>query len=158
MKRIVGIAVAIAFAPLASAQLWKYVDKDGKTVYTDQPPPANVQSKPVAPPPPPPTLPATSGSKAGTAGNKSALERDKDAEKSRESAKEAAKKQEEAAQRAKLAEERCTQARSALQQFSEGGRLLKYNEKGERVYMDDEEIAKGLQKARQETEQACKTS
>ena len=157
MKRIVGIAVAIAFAPLASAQLWKYVDKDGKTVYTDQPP-TNVQSKPVAAPPPPPTAPATAGSKGGTAGNKSALERDKDAEKSREAAKDAAKKQEEAAQKAKLAEERCTQARSALQQFTEGGRLMKYNEKGERVYMDDEEIAKGLQKARQETEQACKTS
>ena len=157
MKRIVAVAVAIAFAPLANAQLWKYVDKDGKTVYTDQPP-VNVQSKPVAAPPPPPTPTAASGSKAGTAGNKSASERDKDAEKSRESAKDAAKKQEEAAQKAKLAEERCTQARSALQSFSEGGRLMKYNEKGERVYMDDEEIAKGLQKARQETEQACKTS
>lgn len=155
MNRIVAIAVAIAFAPLASAELWKYVDKDGKTVYTDQPP-ANVQSKAVAAPPPPPT-PAT-GSKAAPSGNKSALERDKDAAKSRESAKEAAKKQEEAAERQKLAEERCTQARTALQQFTEGGRLLKYNEKGERVYMDDEEIAKGLQKARQETEQACKKS
>ena len=35
---------------------------------------------------------------------------------------------------------------------------MKYNDKGERVYMDDEEIAKGLQAARQETEQACKKS
>jgi hypothetical protein len=154
MKRIVAIAVAIAFAPLAGAQLYKYVDKDGKTVYTDQPPP-NVQTKPVAAPPPPPS---PAGSKGGTSGNKSAVERDKDAEKSRESAKEAAKKQDEAAQKTKAAEQRCTQAQSALQQYSEGGRLMKYNEKGERVYMSDEEIGSGLQKARQEMEEACKKS
>ena len=154
MKRIVATAVAVMFAPIAGAQLYKYIDKDGKTVYTDQPP-MNAQAKPVAAPPPPP---ATAGTKAGAAGNKSAAERDKDPEKSRESAKEAAKKQEEAAQKQKLAEERCTQAQSTLQQFSGGGRLMKYNDKGERVYMDDEEIAKGLQAARQETEQACKKS
>jgi hypothetical protein len=35
---------------------------------------------------------------------------------------------------------------------------MKYNEKGERVYMSDEEIGNGLQKARQEMEEACKKS
>jgi hypothetical protein len=39
MKRIVLLTCALAIATLASAQLYKYVDKNGKTVYTDQPPP-----------------------------------------------------------------------------------------------------------------------
>ena len=39
MKRIVLLVLACAVAPLATAQMYKYVDKDGKTVYTDQPPP-----------------------------------------------------------------------------------------------------------------------
>jgi len=39
MKRIVLLTCVLAVATLASAQLYKYVDKNGKTVYTDQPPP-----------------------------------------------------------------------------------------------------------------------
>ena len=44
MKRILVLAIALAFAPLAGAELYKYVDKNGKTVYSDQPP-ANVDSQ-----------------------------------------------------------------------------------------------------------------
>lgn len=150
MKRVLAIAAALAFAPLAGAQqMYKYVDKDGKTVYTDQPPPT-VQAKPIASPPPPP-----SPAKAAE-GNKSAVERDKDAQKGREKAKEAQKKQDEASQRAQQAEQRCNVARSTLQQYTEGGRLMKYNEKGEREYMSDEEIAKGRNAAQREMDEACK--
>ena len=46
MKRIILIAVALAFAPFAGAQLYKHVDKDGKVTYTDQPP-ANADAKAV---------------------------------------------------------------------------------------------------------------
>jgi hypothetical protein len=157
MKRVFVLALAVAFAPLAGAQLYKYVDKDGKTVYTDQPP-ANVQAKPVEAPPPPPMPAAAAGSKNGTNGNKSAVERDKDNEKNREQAREQQKKQQEASEKAQQAEQRCTQARSAFNQYSEGGRLLKYNDKGERVYMSDEEIASSRDKARQEMDEACKKS
>lgn len=156
MKRVLAIAVALAFAPLAFAQLYKYVDKDGKTVYTDQPPP-NVQSKALAAPPSPPPA-AAAGSKNGTAGNKTAVQQDKEHQKDREQAREQDKKQQEAAQRAQLAEQRCTQARTAVQQLGEGGRIVKYNEKGERVYLSDEEIASSREKARHEMEEACKKS
>jgi hypothetical protein len=52
MNRFVVLAIAIALAPAAWGQLYKYVDKDGKTVYTDQPP-ANTDSKAIKAPPPP---------------------------------------------------------------------------------------------------------
>lgn len=154
MKRVLAIAIAVAFAPLAGAQLYKYIDKDGKTVYTDQPP-ANATSKAINVPPPPPA-PAAAGSKVGTPGNKTAVQQDKELQKGRELAKDQQKKQDEAAQKAQLAEQRCTQARTAFQQFSEGGRIVKYSEKGERVYLGDEEISSGREKARQEMEEACK--
>ena len=155
MKRVLAIAVAMAFAPLAGAQLYKYVDKDGKTVYTDQPP-VNAQAKTINVPPPPPAPPA--GSKNGTAGNKTALEKDKELQKGRDQAREQQKKQEDAAKKEQLAQERCTQARTALQQFEQGGRIVKYNENGERTYLDDKELASGREKARQEMEEACKKS
>ena len=154
MKRVLAIAAAVAFVPLAGAQLYKYVDKDGKTVYTDQPP-ANVDSKPIAAPPPPPT--AAPSKDAGGAG-KSALAKDKDANKAREQAKEQQKKQEEVAEKERLAEQRCTQARTAFRQYSEGGRIMKYNEKGERTYLDDAEIDAAREKARREMDEACKKS
>jgi hypothetical protein len=155
MKRVLAIAIAVAFAPLAGAQLYKYVDKDGKTVYTDQPP-ANVDSKPVYVPksPPPPAAPA----KNGAPGSKTAMDKDKELEKGRGQARDQQKKQEEAAEKERLAEQRCTQARTAFRQFSEGGRIVNYNEKGERVYLSDAEIEAGREKSRQEMEEACKKS
>ena len=155
MKRVLAIAMALAFAPLAGAQLYKYVEKDGKTVYTDQPP-ANVQSKTINVPPPPPAPAAHA--KDAPSGNKSAVDKDKDQQKGREQARDQQKKQEEAAQKAQLAEQRCTQARTALLQYESGGRIVKYNENGERTYLSDEEIASGRDKARREMEEACKKS
>lgn len=155
MKRVLAVVIALAFAPLAGAQLYKYVDKDGKTVYTDQPPP-NVETKVVNVPKSPP--PAAAPAKDAPAANKTALAKDKDAEKGREQVKEQQKKQEEAAEKQRLAEQRCTQARTALQQYTAGGRIARYTEKGERIYLSDEEIAAGRDKARREVEEACKTS
>ena len=38
----------------------------------------------------------------------------------------------------------------------EGGRIYKYNDKGEREYMADEELAKAQQKAKSDMDEACK--
>ena len=143
MKRIVILVFACALAPLAGAQLYKYLDKDGKTVYSDQPP-ANIESKQM-------NLPS-----APSSSSKSAVERDKDLEKGRAKTREDAKKSEEAARNAQLEVDRCNQARSAYQQYVDGGRLFKYNEKQERVALGDEEMATEREKARREVDEACK--
>jgi molecular chaperone GrpE (heat shock protein) len=147
MQRIIVVAIALALSPLAAAQLYKYVDKDGKTVYSDQPPPntaskqVNVQSGPAAAP---------------AAGPKSAVEKDKDLEKSRKEAREKQDKQAKAAQKDQEAEQRCAQARTAFQSYSDGGRLYKYNDKGERVFMDDAEIEAARERSRKDMDEACK--
>lgn len=144
MKRLTLFIFAFALAPMAGAQLYKYIDKDGKVVYSDQPP-VNVESKLISAPPP---------AAAGT--SKSFLERDKELEKTRTENREKAKKSEETARRTQEDQERCTQARGALQTYTEGGRIYKYNDKGERTFMDENEIDAAREKARRDVDGACK--
>ena len=146
MRRIVILACALALAPVVSAQLYKYVDKDGKTVYTDQPP-ASVDPKQVNIP---------SSAIGGAAPAKTYVDRDKEMQKGRDKAKEGDKKAAENAAKAREDEERCTVARTAFQHYSEGGRIAKYNEKGERVMLGDAEIDAERDKARRQMETDCK--
>ena len=144
MKRIALIATALALAPLASAQLYKHVDKDGRTVYTDQPP-ANADAKRLNIQ----NAPASSG-------NKSYVERDKELDKNRKTAREKQEKSEQAAKSAQEAEQRCAQARAAHKAYVDGGPLYKFNEKGERVYLGDAELETERSRTRREMEEACK--
>jgi Skp family chaperone for outer membrane proteins len=146
MKRIVILAVACALAPAAMAQLYKYVDKDGKTVYSDQAP-VNVDTKRL-------NIPEA---QAPAHAPKTYLQRDKDLDKARDEVKEKSKKQDEAQRQAKAAEERCAQARNNLQVYQDGGRITKY-ENGERVYLGDAELEAERQRATQERDEACKKS
>ncbi len=148
MKRIIGLAVLLALAPAAGAQLYKWVDKNGKTVYSDQPP-ANVESR---------QLHIPSGTSAPSAPAKSYVERDKELGKGRKEALEQSKKAEQSAKLAQEAEERCNAARSNLKVYEAGGRILKRNAAGERVYLDDREIEVEREKARAFMEEACKKS
>jgi CMP-N-acetylneuraminic acid synthetase len=143
MKRLTALILACAFAPLAGAQLYKYVDKDGKTVYSDQPP-LNTDSKQIAAP------------SAPAAASKSFLERDKELEKTRTENREKAKKSEETAKRGQEDQERCMQARTILQTYTDGGRIYKYNDKGERTFMEDNELDAARDKARRDVDEACK--
>ena len=146
MKRIVILACALALAPFASAQLYKYVDKDGKTVYTDQPPPS-ADPKQV-------NIPSAAiGSQAPA---KSYVQQDKELQKARDKAKEGGKKAEETAERERAVEERCQSARSAYQHYAQGGRIAKINDKGERVFLGDAEIDATREKAKAQMEEACK--
>jgi len=153
MKHLIILALALAFAPVANAQLYKYVDKDGKTVYSDQPP-ANIDSRQIN---------VQSGKSSATpvpsgSGNKTYVERDKEAAKSREETRDKQKKSDEAAKKSEADEQRCTQARSAYQTYAIGGRIHKYDEKGERVYLGDAEIEVERDRTRREMEEACKKS
>lgn len=146
MKSIVILACALALAPVVSAQMYKYIDKDGKTVYTDQPP-STVDPKQMSIP---------SAATGGSSPAKTYVERDKELQKARDKMKEGEKKSGETSARAREDEERCQVARTALTHYTEGGRISKYNEKGERVSLGDAEIDAEREKARRQVEQDCK--
>ena len=144
MKRIIiGLAAAL-FATVAQAQLYKYVDKDGRTVYSDQPP-ANVDSKLVNTP-------------SSSSASKSFVERDKEMEKLRGKARDEAKKADEKEKTAAAQDERCRQANERLRALVDGGRIWKYDDKGERTIMSDEEIESERGKAQKLVDEACKKS
>jgi hypothetical protein len=146
MKRILFLALAVALAPVAEAQLYKYVDKNGKTIYSDSPPPdADTKAVNVRP-------------AGGNAPQKSAVERDKESEKGRKAASESAKKGNESAEKQAQNEQRCAAARNNYQIFQDGGRIQQMNDKGEREYLTDEQIEAGREKARREMDEACKKS
>lgn len=144
MKKMIVLAVMCALAPLASAQLYKYVDKNGKTVYTDQPPP-DAEAKPMANVPPP------------AAPSKSYVERDKELQKGRDKAKDEAKKADEKSKYEAAKAERCRQATEAARIYEQGGRLQRRNAAGESEFMSDEEIEAARQKSRREMDEACKS-
>jgi hypothetical protein len=146
MKRLILLALACAIAPAALAQLYKYVDKDGKTVYSDQPP-ANLDSK---------QLNIQSGAtSAASSGPKTAVERDKELQKGRDKTKEDAKKADESVKRAQADEQRCEAAKGAYQTYADGGRITKYVN-GERVYLGEEELQVEKERAKREMDEACK--
>ncbi len=144
MKRLVILAIACAaFAQVASAQLYKYVDKDGKTVYSDQPPP-NVDSK---------QLNVQTGTSSPTAAPKTALERDKELQKGRD---EANKKSAEAAKAQGQKDQACQAAKDNYAQYAAGGRMQRTNANGEREFLSDDEIDAAREKAQKQMDDACK--
>jgi hypothetical protein len=148
MKSLLVLALALAAVPLASAQMYKYVDKDGKTVYTDQAPPnadtkqLNIQSAPASTP---------------GASPKSAVERDKEMQKGRDEVRDKAKKADDLAKQAQAKDQQCAAARTAYKTYEDGGRIHKYDEKGERVMLGDDEIEVERARSKREMDAACKS-
>ena len=148
MRRFLIAAIILSAAVPAAAQLYKWVDKDGKTYYSDSPPP-NQETK---------RLSVSTGGEAPApaAAPKTAVQRDKELEKGRQDAREAAKKSDDAARMAANQAENCVRAKSNYQQLVDGGRINRYNSKGEPELMSDDDIAKGREKARAEVDEYCK--
>lgn len=144
MMRAALLVLILAVPAAAVAQLYKYTDKDGKTVYSDVPPP-DAPSKTI-------NVPAGGGAAAA----KSAVQRDRELDAARKEARERAAKGEQKAQAARQSGDNCAAAKSNYRLYQEGGRIVKLDEKGERVYLDDDEIAEKLEKARAAMEEACK--
>ncbi len=92
------------------------------------------------------------------AASKSLVERDKEMDKLRAKSRDEAKKADEKERTAAAQEERCKQANERLRSLVEGGRIWKYDDKGERTVMDDQEIETERGKAQKLVEEACKKS
>jgi len=146
MKRLIVLALACAVAPLAGATLYKYVDKNGKTVYSDTPPPAGADAKQL------------DIQVSGGPAPKTFVERDKEAEKQRKAAADKEKKSEQSAARAKAVAQRCEQAQANYHAYEQGGRLLKYDENLDYMRMTDEEIEKARVDSKRQMDEACKPS
>ncbi len=138
---------------------WQWLDKDGRKVYSDRPPPLDTPEKnilkqpgvrpgaaPVAAPPPaapPPASTASAPANAAAAaaapaprpaGKDAALEEKK---KQAEQA-EAARQQAEQEKFQKTRADNCARARQAKAGFDSGARIATTNKAGERIILDDD--------------------
>jgi len=144
MKRIILVALALAFVPFAGAQFYKHVDKDGKVTYTDQPP-AGADAKAV-------NIPKSALGDQSPA--KSYVAQDKGLDKKRKAEKEKQSKAGDADKKEQDAAARCSQARAALQTYEVGGKIFKSD--GSRDLMSDADIDAARDKSRREMDEACK--
>ncbi|MCB5206460.1 DUF4124 domain-containing protein [Methylovorus mays] len=151
-------AIALLLLPLvAMADVYKWKDTNGTTRYSDIPP-KNLPYETVgggkiaAPAPTPAKAPAEEG-----ASNKDPrLAKEIDAQRRRDDA-ERSKKQDQLKQAAdKQKQENCAAARGNLANYQQGGRIYKMNADGEREYLDDNAIDKGLEEAQKQVDKYCK--
>ena len=161
------LVLLLALPIVANAEIYKWKDKNGATRYSDTPPPSNIKqeaigskkalkSPTVAPAVPVAAQKAPAGSDAakdsppvpGSADEEAALKRQSNAE-----AEKSNKLEKEKQDLAKA--ENCKAAKSNLASYEQGGRVYKMNEKGERIYLDENAFKAGREKATQEINENC---
>lgn len=159
MHKLLLLAVACTWALGAAAQ-WQWIDKDGRKVFSDRPPPQEIPDKNVlkqpggtrpanaprvavttdpdaapngaaAPANAAAAAPKPTASAAGTGKDKELEEKKAQAE-----AAEAAKKKAEDEKVAKAKAENCTRAKAAKAAFDAGKPITQANAQGERIYLD----------------------
>lgn len=159
MHKILLLAVACTWAMGAAAQ-WQWIDKDGRKVFSDRPPPQEIPDKSILKQPggnrparnaPAAAQPATDGTPgaaatpavaaasapklaASTPG--SGKDKELEEKKAQAEAAEAAKKKAEDEKIAKAKADNCTRARSAKAAFDAGRPITQANAQGERIFLD----------------------
>lgn len=163
LHKIVLLAVACTWAMGAAAQ-WQWIDKDGRKVFSDRPPPQDIPEKnmlkqpgfagprvttPAAAAPAVAAAPATAAASgaaaapAAAASGPAASGKDKELEKRKAEAEaaEAAKKKAEDDKLAKAKAENCARAKASKTMFESGTPLRQTNAQGERVFLDEAQRA-----------------
>jgi Domain of unknown function (DUF4124) len=160
VRLFAALAILLATATV-TAQVFKWIDKDGKVHFTDTPPPADAvkgEAKKL-------TIAPSGNAGANAAAPKAAGERAKvgakdsakEAEKSKADAAEKAKKEEDTERIAKQNEERCREAKRYLSSLETGQPLVRNNDAGERTLMSDAERAAEVARAKTAMSESCKT-
>lgn len=153
MRHLLMMVTVLAVAASAHAGITKWVDAEGKVHYSDGPPPASAKSQKslnIQNTPAPSQAPAAGGE------GKSLAERNLESNKRRVETEEAAAKEARDKEEAKRKQANCAQARAQLQALQEGQRMSSYNEKGERVFMEDSARPAAIAEAQKAVNSWCK--
>jgi uncharacterized protein DUF4124 len=130
--RVAVCALALAALPAAAA-LYKWTDENGRVVYGDTPP-AGVKAERVnaAVPPADPNAVREMASKDAQINKRQQARADEEA------------KAEKAQADAKAKLDRCAQIRGNIQTLRSDANVFRFNDKGEKVYMEAPDRAKGI--------------
>ncbi|MGQ3051551.1 MAG: DUF4124 domain-containing protein [Roseateles sp.] len=158
--------IGLALAASAQAQ-WKWRDARGNVQYSDLPPPPGTPDKDILQRPQAPNRPtivvappgqqgvAASAPKPAASGPTKA-EQEAAARQKQEQDSEAAKRKEEERRIAAQRRENCTRAQANLRDLQSGQRITRTNDKGERVFMDEAQLAVEVARARDVITSECR--
>jgi hypothetical protein len=130
---ILAVCAGVASAVPAAAATYKWVDANGRTVYSDQPPADGKAEK----------LNATSAP-ADPNAMRDLLNKDNEIKKRQAQRQEDAAKGEKAEADSKRRADQCTQTRGRIKSLREEAILYRYNEKGEKVVMETRDRQQAL--------------
>lgn len=152
MRRLVLFVVTMGLATAVAAQAYKWVDKDGKVRYGDQPPPG-VKATPLKGPPPPSSPPpSAAGSKKGS---EKPLTPEQAFQKRQQERAEAEQKAAKASTEDETKRINCEQAQAALRTLQSGQRMSTTNSAGERVFLSDDERDRETVRVQQTVREWC---
>lgn len=164
-KPLLIALLGLVLAASAHAQ-WKWRDAKGNVQYSDMPPPPGTAEKDilqrpyvakpniVVAPIGAPTAAASAPKPAASTPGKA--EQEAAARQKKEQDGEAAKQKEEERKQAAQRRENCARAQSNLRDLQSGTRLTRTNDKGERVFMDEAQIAAEVARARDLITSECR--
>jgi hypothetical protein len=148
--------VALSFAQSSLAQQYKWVDQNGKTQYGDTPPPG-VKATPLrgfsAPAPAPAQAPAAAAKAAK--GPLTPAEQEADFRKRQLDAQKARDKDEKTAQDQEAKRSNCASAQEQVRVLESGQRIQRADAQGERFFIEDDQRAAELAKARKAASAWC---
>lgn len=150
----VAFIVCLSIISVVNAQVYKWKDKNGVTQYSDTPPPTVKTEElksgiPVV-------KPKVEAKGAESQTNDKAPEKmELDAKKRQRQAELDKIEQENKVAKDQEKAERCKAAQKNFKTYEQGGRIIDVNEKGERNYLSDADIAKGKAEARKIIVENC---
>ena len=147
MKRIAVTVALLLAAVTASAEIYQWKDKNGKTIISDKPPTEIVvEQKKIS------SDPATNN----TATQKTTADRELEFRKRQKESQESAEKAQKEQAAASEKQENCTKTRLYLKTLESGERVSLRDDKGERYFLDDAQREQETAKARQALQTNCK--
>ena len=152
MKMIAPLLAAMmALTATAAFAQWQWIDKDGRKVFSDRAPPADIQDKDILKRPmaraqsaPPaaaeatdPNTTAAASASASSAPKVSSVDKELEARKKQAADLELAKRRADEERITKAKIENCARAKQAKATLDSGMRIAQVNKAGEREVMDD---------------------
>ena len=154
MRLLLSLSLLFVFAGHVSAEVYKWVDKNGKVQYSDQPPLSGEAKKlkkktndtgNVAPVTGGAAKPGASAADLELEFRKRKMQKE-DAEKKQEAEKDTEEKN----------KGYCNNLRGELQAHKDGIRIVQYNERGERLALGDNERAQSQARLKQRIAKECR--
>ena len=148
------LALFLFGAGNAFAQLYKWVDINGRTRYGDIPPPG-LDAVRIKPAPPPAGDPAGPAGKDPKAGQRGPAELEMEFRKRQIETRAKREKEEQDAEAAKIKAGNCERAKEGLRNLESGRRIARFGADGERYFPDESAIEQEKAGARRIIEENC---